>query len=149
MTDGNEYLIPVEGTSEGDPDIVAESFVKMKKVIKLLSASRTRDEVPIIFILDCCRLEIGLAGSRSAVGTQGSAEIKVLNNLGSAANICIMYSTARGYMASDGGKGSENGAYTEYLLKHMGKVSTISELSTNVRRDLFKDPRYNKTQVRP
>ena len=120
----------------------------MKKVIKLLSTNWTSDEVPIIFILDCCRLELGLAGSRSVVGSHGSAEIKGLSNLGSAANICIMYSTARGYLASDGGEGSENGAYTKYLLKHLPKVGTISELSTNVRRDLFEDPRYNKFQVR-
>src|SRR3954469_6422105 len=133
LTDGNEYIIPGEGISDGDPNIVAQSFVKMKKVIKLLSTNRTSDEVPIIFILDCCRLELGLAGSRSVVGSRGSAEIKVLSNLGSAANICVMYSTARGYLASDGGKGSENGAYTEYLLKHLHKVGTISELSTNVR----------------
>ena len=123
--------------------------MEIKEVIDLLSTNRMSIEVPIIFIFDCCRLELGPGGSRSVVGERGSAEIQVLSRLESPVNICIMYSTAGGYMASDGGKGSENGAYTEYLLKHLGKVDTISELSTEVRRDLFNDPRYRNMQVRP
>ena len=128
--------------------MAALRFVKLKKVIKLLSKNRMSDKVPIIFILDCCRVELGSGGGRSAVDARGSAEIHDLSNLGSAANICVMYSTASGYTASDGGEGSENGAYTKYLLKHLGKVGTISELSMKVRDNLFNDPRYGKRQVR-
>ena len=129
----------------GDPETSAFSFVEIKKVINMLSMRRISVKVPIIFILDCCRVELKPDGIRFVV----DAEIQDLNNFGSAANICIMYSTARGYTASDGGQGSENGAYTGYLLKHLDKVRTISELSTEVRQDLFNDPKYRSMQVRP
>ena len=144
MAGGIEYLIPIEGTNGGDPEISAFSFVEIKKVINMLSMKRKSVKVPIILILDCCRVELKPDGSRFVV----DADIQDLNNFGNAANICIMYSTARGYTASDGGQESENGAYTGYLLKHLDKVRTISELSTEVRQDLFNDPKYRNMQVR-
>ena len=99
----------------------------------MLCAKRMSDKVPLIFIFDCCRVESG-----------GSAATQFLNDFGSTVNIFIMYSTARRSKASDGVGGSGNGAYAEYLLKHLKNAGTIADLSTKVRNDLFNDPRYKK-----
>ena len=65
---------------------------------------------------------------------------------GGPANVFIMYATASNRTASDGT--SENGAFTEFLLKHMDTDENIDDVATAVRADLLRDPRYRKTQVR-
>src|SRR5947208_109293 len=106
--------------------IAAQDFIKIDKLIDLLSRNRTKVEVPIVFILDCCRVELGPGGGRAIVNMQGTGGINVLSNRGGVANICIIYSTASGHAASDGRSASNNGAYTEYLLKHLDQTTTIS-----------------------
>jgi hypothetical protein len=135
---GNEYLIPIDGTGKGDPEMAALSFVEIRMVINWFSKRRLSSKVPLIFIFDCCRSEFG-----------ASAETQFLGDFGSTVNIFIMYSTARRSKASDGVRGSGNGAYTEYLLKHLENAGTIADLSMKVRNDLFNDHRYKKEQVRP
>src|SRR4051812_22782376 len=147
LTGSTEYLIPIDGRNMENSLIAARGFVGIEELIDLLSMSRTKVEVPIVFILDCCRVELGPGGGRTVVNMQGTRGVNVLSNRGGVANICIMYSTASGHIASDGGNGSKNGAYTEYLLKHLDQTTTISELSTAVRRDLYNDSRYRNMQV--
>src|SRR3954471_10553337 len=102
--------------------IAARSFVGIEELIGLLSMSRTKVEVPIIFILDCCRVELGPGGGRTVVNMQGTRGVNVLGNNGGVANIYIMYSTASGHIMSDGRSRSDNGAYAEYLLKHLDQT---------------------------
>ena len=127
--------------------IASQYLIKIEDIISSLTRERTNIRVPIIFIFDCCRTPLQSDGSRSM--TRGSGGIQALSNHGGTVNIYVMYSTASGHVASDGSSSSKNGAYTEYLLKHLVNMNTIYELSVAVRRDLFNDKRYKNMQVRP
>ncbi len=147
FTGGIEYMIPIDGRNMENSLIAARGFVGIEELIDLLIMSRTKFEVPIIFIFDCCRIDLGPGGGRTVVNLHGTPGVNVLNNRGGVANIFIMYSTASGHIASNGGSGSNNGAYAEYFLKYLDQTTSISELSTAVRRGLFNDSRYRNMQV--
>src|SRR5436305_736656 len=88
LTDGVEYLIPIDGNNMENPSISALNFIKINELIDLLSKNRIKVEVPIVFILDCCRVELGPGGGRAIVNMQGTGGVNVLSNRGGVAKIC-------------------------------------------------------------
>ena len=106
--------------------------MQIEKLIDILTdIDNRKSDVPVIAIFDCCRSEVNLAAT---------SEYSHLPK--STFNVYIMYATADGYTASDGGT-SGNGAFTQLLVKHMdmdGDIEDVyrailTELRTTSRRE--------------
>src|SRR5579859_1455350 len=93
--DNKMYLIPIDSKNSKRPDRAKNSFVLMDSVISQLTKHRRNINIPIIFVLDCCRIEIG--NDRSVFGSASLG----LGGFNNPTNIAILYSTANGYAASD------------------------------------------------
>ena len=117
----------------------------MKDLADEFDKHRSHVTVPIIFILDCCRVR--LDGDRSRSVARGTRDVSFDNSLGKAPNILMLYSTASGYIASDGDNESPHGAYTGLLIKYLLEMDTIERLAKRITRDLYLDPRYERMQV--
>jgi hypothetical protein len=145
VVDGVEYLIPIDGRDMVNSSAAAHGFIGIEGLARMLNKSRTKVEVPIILIFDCCRIGIGQVGR--AVGNSNESRAPTFGGLGEISNIIIMYSTIRGHQLSDGGTGNNNGPFVEYLLKYLGETMDVGELSRVVRSGLFKDDRFWHVQV--
>src|SRR4051794_15180875 len=112
----------MDGSKSTHISIVKKTYISLNLVINIIAEKRSRG-VPIICILDCCRINIG--DKRWPRGDHAE-------NDGAISNVCIMYATANGRVAKDGhvtrdGKKSTNGVFTERLLRYMDSPMTLNE----------------------
>src|SRR4051794_13406797 len=89
---GEIYLIPMNGSSSKNTFIAERTYISLNLVINIISEKRPKG-VPIICILDCCRINIG-----DNIWPRGDPA----KNKGALSNVCIMYATANGHVAKDG-----------------------------------------------
>jgi hypothetical protein len=118
----------MDGSKSTSTFFAKKTYIPLNLVIDAMDEKRSSG-VPIICILDCCRIDIG--DSRWPRG--GSAK-----NEKALSNVCIMYATAHGHAAKDGEEGG-NGVFTERLLKYMDKPMTLMEIYTAIAKDFKKD----------
>jgi hypothetical protein len=138
VVDGMEYLIPIDGKGMNNPVAAAHGFVGVDQITKMLSKSRTKVDVPIILIFDCCRIGLGQGGR--AWGNMNDPRGPSISNH-EIANVYVVYSTVRTHVVGDGGNGSNNGPFTEYLLRHLDQPISVGGLAMSVRNGLFEDDR--------
>ena len=124
QVDGNNYLIPVSAKITNGEE-VKQQGVDLEYILGVMTAP---DNHLNIIIIDACRNTLrsyprGLSGLAPVVGSRGTY---------------IAYSTAPGSFASDGA--SQNGLFTEHLLKHIKTPRlNIEDLFKLVRRDVTND----------
>src|SRR5690349_15396012 len=103
----------MDGSKSTNSFFAKGTYISLNLVIDAIEEKRSRG-VPIICILDCCRIDIGDSGwPRGDSATNWKA----------LSNVCIMYATAHGHAAEDGEEG-RNGVFTERLLNYMNKPMT-------------------------
>ena len=90
-----------------------------------MAKNRSQD-IPIIIIVDCCRAEVANGQQVHGDPIKSTAAIH---------NVFIMYATANGHIAMDGGEG-RNGAFTERLLEYLDSDMTIVDISNRIAKDL-------------
>ena len=138
MIEGKNYLIPVDGLDASNPFYAMETYIELGWLVKMLAQSRPTETVPIIIILDCCRTD-------ASVQEKEENYSDVIKDEGNKANIFIVYATGSNSTSSDGKE--RNGAFTEFLLKHMDKKENIDDVCTTIRNELYRDKRYQNMQV--
>lgn len=128
--DRENFLVPIDGRSLTDPSIAERTYISLDWLIKTI-AERRPNNVPIIFIVDCCRIEVGKDGL--ACGDPIKTTV-------TQSNVYIMYATANGRVAMDG-KECGNGAFTERLLKYMDSNMTVMEIASAIVSEFEKELR--------
>ena len=123
--EGENFLVPIDGLSPEDPSTAKKTYLGLDWLIGHIAASRPLD-IPIIFIVDCCRTE---------VANNWSVQVDPIKSTVALSNVCIMYSTANGHVAMDG-KEDGNGTFTEQLLKYLDADMTIVDISNSIAKDL-------------
>ena len=97
------------------------TYIELDWLISMLVSHRSRDTVPIIVILDCCRTEV-------AVRKMQTDHANLVEGEGGPSNVFIMYATGSNHTASDGT--GANGAFTGFLLQHMDTTEDIDNRGT-------------------
>jgi len=121
VIDGKIYLVPIDACETSSNLAFREALLSVDTVIRIILGLRNNKKVPIIVILDCCRLKSNDDGN----SFKGSVD------LGQETNIAILYSTAEGHVAVDGSNNS-NSPYTKLLLENLVKGWTISEINSAI-----------------
>jgi len=134
FADGNAYLCPVDASSKLYPLLASDMLLGVNKVIGTLIARREKDDKAIIFILDCCRSEFITTGDDDLKNPLWAT----FKEVGTAANVAILYSTAQGQTALDRHRSSDHSPYTEFFLEYLEKDLSLFEIDTAIRRN-FKD----------
>src|SRR5690349_2287213 len=109
----------MDGSNSTSTFFAEKTYIPLNLVIDAMEEKRSRG-VPIICILDCCRIDIGDSG-----WPRGD----FAKNWKALSGVCIMYATAHAHVAKDGEEGG-NGVFTERLLRYMDKPMTLMEIST-------------------
>ena len=124
---GQNYLIPIGATIDGEADIQVEG-VPVESVLAKMDNARNRLNV---VILDACRNNPFQRSFRSA-GSRGLASISAPTGT------LVAYATAPGSVAADGE--GDNGAYTAALLDHLSTEGLVVE-------EVFKRVRVDVARV--
>jgi tetratricopeptide (TPR) repeat protein len=110
--EGENYLLPVDINAQSDVDLMYGSYPVNRL---LLSFERNARNKLNVVILDACRNNPfrNVTGGGRGLGRG----LTVVNNVPQ--DLLIIYSTAAGEIAADGGKGRRNSPFAEAFLKHM------------------------------
>ena len=115
-----------------NPSLVSRTFLELKWIIDILAGGRSSIDIPIIVILDCCRIECG------PNVMEGTTRIRHELERHGPSNIFILFATAEGDIAADGPE-HENGVLTKSLLKHMKMGGDIVAVSQAITNDLIRE----------
>src|SRR5436305_13019586 len=132
----------MDGSKSKLTRIAKKTFISLNLVIDIIGEKRSRN-VPIICILDCCRVDVG--DNRWPRGDPAKNEEAL-------SNVCIMYATANGHVTKDGhvgkdGKKNTNGVFTERLLKYMDSPLMLNEISIAIANELKNDEQVYITSI--
>jgi hypothetical protein len=145
IVDGKEYLIPIDARDMANSTAAAFGFIGVHQIIKMLDNSRETVDIPIILIVDCCR--IGLGNGSRFVGDMTDSRGPALGGH-DIANIVILYSTVRTYVSADDVNGSINGPFADYFLTHLASQKDVGLLEKDIRGALWKsNPYWQKSVV--
>lgn len=125
---GQNYLIPVRESFATEDDVVSEA-------VSLASVQSAFDDGQVatsIILLDACRDNpFGKAATRSLSAHRGLSVVQKASGSGGSA---IMFATAPGQTAADGG--GPNGVFTQALLRYLPSGLPLQTIVTKVTADV-------------
>jgi hypothetical protein len=122
--DGENYLLPIDIQTETKSQIERGSY-SLNTLLK--GFERSQNKVNVV-ILDACRNNPLQSATRGI--TLGLAAVGAVPR-----DLIIMYSTAAGSTADDGGKNKRNSPFTEAFLKNINNNEPVAALLSDVTKD--------------
>jgi hypothetical protein len=122
--DGQNYLIPVQGTFQSADDVVHDAI----SLGSIQTAFDTGRAVTQIVILDACRDNPFVKKASRSLG--GSRGLSVVNKSSEVEGSAVLFATAPGETAADGS--GRNGVFTQALLKYLGTDMKLQDVVTKV-----------------
>ena len=130
---GRDFIVPT-GARTKSPT-TSKYLLSINEILDLFVDNRRDNNMPIVFILDCCRKEVE------------SKKPPVDEAWAKAANIAILYSTAQEEEALDSHASSDHSPFTELLLQNIGKPGTIHDIDAATRKGFHEFSRLRERQV--